>query len=422
MLAALMCAVSPNFWVFILARIFSGIFEEGCVISGVTAICELFSTNKRSVMTAVYSLAWSCAMSIPALVGYLISKYGWRVYCFYASASTIFFIIEIFFLEESIRWLFLTGKVMKAKLVIQKACRQNQANFDTVWEAVEKDLGKRVDICADENAIRTITVYIQDSKSTLPQNNFDNAKDDVDSFHQTDKPTEKTESNIFKVITIFKYPMTRYITLINIFNWLVVNTSYNSIYMLSEDLVGNMYFNFFLMGVMETVAAALYCVGIKRFGHKIPMVSCASLGAVSMLIACFLKRFGDDNSTNGTIFMVLHLFAIFGVGACYGGLYIYTPELYPTDVRSVGLGIASSMSRIGSMVAPFSRILVSYAEWAPSCLFGTGLLLSFIFIICFMPETSKHQLSQTMVELKESRQEKKMKAKINQVYTKDVEE
>lgn len=39
-----------------------------------------------------------------------------------------------------------------------------------------------------------------------------------------------------------------------------------------------------------------------------------------------------------------------------------------------------------------------------------------------MPETSKRQLPQTMAELKESLQAKKLKPKIDQVYTKDVEE
>ena len=44
----------------------------------------------------------------------------------------------------------------------------------------------------------------------------------------------------------------------------VINTSYNSIYMLSENLAGNMYLNFFLLASMESLAAGLYCIGIKR--------------------------------------------------------------------------------------------------------------------------------------------------------------
>ena len=43
-------------------------------------------------------------------------------------------------------------------------------------------------------------------------------------------------------------------------------------------------------------------------------------------------------------------------------------------------------------------------------------------MICFMPETSKIQLPQTMAELKESVKQKKLKSKIDQVYEKDVEE
>lgn len=334
----------------------------------------------------------------------------------------IFFIIDIFFLEESIRWLFANGKVMKAKKVIERACRQNKTDFSTVWAVAEKELAKTVDIHADESSIYTITVYLPDEKTTPTVNNLPETK--VDTSESSCKiANEKIETaKIFKLITIFKHPFTRYMTLVNIFNWLVINSSYNSIYMISEDLSGNMYLNFFLLAMMESTAAAIYCIGIKRFGHKIPMISCELLGSVSLIAACFIDKFGGSSSLNKTVFRILHLCAMFGIGACFGGVYIYTPELYPTDVRSVGLGIASSFSRCGTMLAPFSRVLIEYAEWAPSALFGVSLLISALLISFFLPETSKTQLPQTMDELIKLKKQKKLKDKLDQVYEQNVEE
>ncbi|WP_036724461.1 MFS transporter, partial [Paenibacillus forsythiae] len=43
--------------------------------------------------------------------------------------------------------------------------------------------------------------------------------------------------------------------------------------------------------------------------------------------------------------------SFFNLGA-WGGMYAYTPELYPTSVRSTGVGLAASFGRIGGIIAP----------------------------------------------------------------------
>ncbi len=43
--------------------------------------------------------------------------------------------------------------------------------------------------------------------------------------------------------------------------------------------------------------------------------------------------------------------SFFNLGA-WGALYAYTPELYPTEVRTTGMGWASGMTRIAGALAP----------------------------------------------------------------------
>lgn len=105
---------------------------------------------------------------------------------------------------------------------------------------------------------------------------------------------------------------------------------------------------------------------IEKFGRKFVLVTYLVMTAVSAL------WFGNA-STEASLITAGIFLSFFNLGA-WGGMYAYTPELYPTKVRSSGVGFAASFGRIGGVIAP---ILVGV-------LLEQGTTINSIFIMFFV--------------------------------------
>jgi OCT family organic cation transporter-like MFS transporter 4/5 len=66
--------------------------------------------------------------------------------------------------------------------------------------------------------------------------------------------------------------------------------------------------------------------------------------------------------------VLLFLIGKLGITSSFGVIVVYTAELYPTAMRSIGVGTSSTVARVGAMLAPFVPLLVSLrtAHCAPS--------------------------------------------------------
>ncbi|MCL6571980.1 MAG: MFS transporter [Bacillus sp. (in: Bacteria)] len=92
---------------------------------------------------------------------------------------------------------------------------------------------------------------------------------------------------------------------------------------------------------------AAWC--IDRFGRKFVLV----VYLIGTAASAYL--FGTADST-ALLLTAGILLSFFNLGA-WGGLYAYTPEQYPTNIRGTGAGMAASFGRIGGVLGP---LMVGY--------------------------------------------------------------
>ncbi|MEO1785035.1 MFS transporter [Thermodesulfobium sp. 4217-1] len=130
----------------------------------------------------------------------------------------------------------------------------------------------------------------------------------------------------------------------------------------------------------------------EKFDRKWTIVLYMLLGGVS---AYCLSISRSDN------LIVLFGFCLsFFMNGTYAGIYTYTPELYPTSFRTTGMGVASSIGRIGGLLAPII-IGFTYSKIGFSGVFNITtlvLIIGALFVIVFGVGTKGKSLEQISFE------------------------
>ena len=169
------------------------------------------------------------------------------------------------------------------------------------------------------------------------------------------------------------------------FNWFTVSICYYGLEF-NAGTLGDEYVVMMLMGCFDTPFKIALFYFAEKFGRKISIQSYLA-ACLSCLI---LSGFGIlDTITIYGKFTIKTLLVVTGRsfgGSCFALFYIYTAEILPTLVRSLGISICSTSARVGSLLAP-TVILVN--EISPSIIyvFIVICLLLSIYVLRNIPET-----------------------------------
>ena len=131
--------------------------------------------------------------------------------------------------------------------------------------------------------------------------------------------------------------------------------------------------------------------------HPHPTSTHSTLGTLLAFLAASTAVLAASRSPTA---IAATLFVARGASmGAYTTLYIYTPEAYPTRMRSLALGINSALARIGALVSPSLAVTAArkgHASAAEGALAAAAAVAA-ICVFCLRVETGGRQLTVTEV-------------------------
>ena len=188
-----------------------------------------------------------------------------------------------------------------------------------------------------------------------------------------------------------RWPALRRTTLILLYIWFANVLVYFGFTLNSGKLFpGDLHVNILISAALEFLAYTVSIFSFLYLGRRLSISSFMVLGGLSLLLTTVVT-----SEVGKSVFSQLGKLMI---TASFAMVYQFTTELFPTVVRTAGLGFCSFFSRIGSILAPFlGREMGALSPSAPVLIFGLISLLAGLLTL-LLPETKDRVSPDTMEE------------------------
>ncbi|KAK6169201.1 hypothetical protein SNE40_020297 [Patella caerulea] len=333
---------------FLVFRFLSGLGAITCFLTAYVIGMELVGPSKRKYAGNIIMLAWVTGLFILGLLAYFIRD--WKNLTLVITFPSVLFLSYWLLLPESPRWLLSKGRYKEAEEIIRKAAKVNQVD--------------------------------------LPENLFD-------------KSSLETTVDA-KISQMFTTPRLVAMSLIVFFNWFVASVTYYGLTLNVTNLSGDVYLNFTIGNIAETIAYILCIILLDRLGRKVLHCSVMLIGGLACLSTMFPVIYGDD--FHQWITIALSMMGKLAISAAYATIYIFTAELFPTVLRNTALGSSSTCSQIGGMISPYIAdlgILIGgdLKTALPLIVFGTVCVTAGLLSL-ILPETLNQKLPENIEDTK----------------------
>ena len=298
------CAMAANFPALLACRLVQGIGVGGEMPVAATYINELSRAHGRGRFFLLYEMIFPLGLMATGQIGaWLVPAYGWRAIFLLGGIPGLLITFLVARLPESPRWLISKGRLREAEAIV---------------EVLEASTRRRIPAATTSAAVS------------------------ISSTAQKGKWTELL-SKIYWPRTLIVWALwaSAFFIANGLNNWMP--SLYNTVYHLNlrQSLRAASLTN------VAQVAVLLVCAfSIDRIGRRNWTIAAFVVGGG------MLALLGIMGAQNVVSVMILGTLGYGMIGSVNAVLYLYTPEIYPTRMRAIGTGLATSWLRIASAVGP----------------------------------------------------------------------
>src|SRR5215471_5723106 len=302
-LMSLACAFAHSFSALMVYRVIQGVGVGGEMPVAATYISELSKARGRGRFFMLYEMLFPIGLMATSQIGaWVVPQWGWAAMFWIGGIPGLVIAVLLLGLPESPRWLIANGRIEEAELIV----KQIEASAKVVGIARTDD-------------------YRLASRSSNRAG-----------WKEILGPACRE-----RTLIVWTLWATTYFVSNSLNNWMP--SLYSAVYglPLQQSLRAASMTN------VAQVAILLLCAfSIDRIGRKNWTIVCFLIGATALAVL------GLMGARNVWSVILLATFSYGIIGSINAVLYLYTPEIYPTRIRAIGTGLATSWLRLSSAVGP----------------------------------------------------------------------
>uniref|UniRef100_A0A914WD23 Major facilitator superfamily (MFS) profile domain-containing protein n=1 Tax=Plectus sambesii TaxID=2011161 RepID=A0A914WD23_9BILA len=334
-------ALAPSYTTFVIARFLAGSMYAGATMITWVLACESVAPRTRAYGTVLMGVFWTAGYVLLSPMAYYIRNWRWLITA--TSLPVLGTIVFIWTIPESLHWLIANGKDEQTRRWLRMAERKG---------------GVRVTLedCLD------------------------------------DRPKPAPERRKQNLLHLLQHPTLVVRTIIIAYLWLCDTFVYYGLSLFITKLAGDRFINFALSGAAELPAYFIAPPLLNLFGRKWVVGGTHLLSGVSLLGLLFVP---NDQMLLSVALWLLGKFAIACAFTC---TLVYGAEVFPTTVRSAGMGICGVISRFGGIIAPHVRTMEALNPILPPLFFGVLSLVGALVTLA-LPETLNRKLPEDIEDV-----------------------
>ena len=341
-LMSLGCALAGDFRALLVFRIVQGIGVGGEMPVAAAYISELSRAKGRGRFFMLYEMIFPVGLMATSQIGaWIVPVSGWKAMFLIGGVPGLVITFLLARLPESPRWLISQGRLHEAELIV-----------------------KQIEAAAGHKASAASEMATPSTSLSTP------GQAERGRWREVLAPSFRGRTFVVWTLWAAAYFVTNSLN-----NWMP--SLYNTVYHLGlkESLRAASMTN-----AAQVVLLLICAFCIDRIGRRNWTIASFMVGGAALAIL------GFTGAHSVLSVMILATFSYGVLGSVNAVLYLYTPEIYPTRMRAIGTGLATSWLRLASAVGPpLVGVMVAaggigsvFIVFAGTCLIGA---LAAVFMI-----------------------------------------